>query len=154
MAVGYDPALPGARDLAMRLYGFALAPDERTLAHPDWADRHGLREALLPIVREAAAKALGERDPGTPMRRELDAAADDTAAAGDGDETGQPWTARTPPRIALPARAPNTNPSSSELLASRFAPCTPVHAASPAANRPGTPTAAAVSGSTSTPPMT
>ena len=36
-------------------------------------------------------------------------------------------------RMATPARAPNTTPSSSELLASRFAPCAPVHATSPAA---------------------
>ena len=33
-------------------------------------------------------------------------------------------------RIARPARAPNTRPSSSELLASRLAPWTPVHATS------------------------
>ena len=39
--------------------------------------------------------------------------------------------------MARPARAPNTTPSSSELLASRLAPCTPVQAASPAANKPG-----------------
>src|SRR5439155_10725279 len=38
--------------------------------------------------------------------------------------------------MAIAARAPNTSPSSSELLARRFAPCTPVHATSPAANRP------------------
>ena len=36
-------------------------------------------------------------------------------------------------RMARAARSPNTNPSRSELLASRLAPCTPVHAASPAA---------------------
>ena len=36
-------------------------------------------------------------------------------------------------RIASAARAPNTRPSNSELLARRFAPCTPVHATSPAA---------------------
>src|ERR1017187_2896362 len=35
--------------------------------------------------------------------------------------------------IVLPARSPNTTASSSELLARRFAPCTPVHATSPAA---------------------
>ncbi len=40
--------------------------------------------------------------------------------------------------IAIAARAPNTSPSSSELLASRLAPWTPVHATSPAANSPGT----------------
>ena len=34
-------------------------------------------------------------------------------------------------------RAPNTMPSSSELEASRLAPCTPVHATSPTAHRPG-----------------
>jgi hypothetical protein len=38
---------------------------------------------------------------------------------------------------ATPARIPNTNPSSNELLASRLAPCTPLHATSPAAKRPG-----------------
>ena len=38
---------------------------------------------------------------------------------------------------ATPARMPKTNPSSSELLASRLAPCTPLHATSPAAKRPG-----------------
>src|SRR5213083_1693142 len=39
--------------------------------------------------------------------------------------------------MACPARAPNTNPSSRELLANRLAPCTPVAAVSPAAYRPG-----------------
>ena len=39
-------------------------------------------------------------------------------------------------RIARPARPPNTSPSSSELLARRFAPCTPVRATSPAAYNP------------------
>ena len=38
----------------------------------------------------------------------------------------------------LPGPAPNTSPSSSELLASRLAPWTPVQATSPAANSPGT----------------
>ena len=41
------------------------------------------------------------------------------------------------PAMAVAARAPNTSPSSSELLARRLAPCTRVHATSPAANRPG-----------------
>ena len=40
-------------------------------------------------------------------------------------------------RMAAAARAPNTSPSSSELLASRLAPCTPVQATSPAANSLG-----------------
>ena len=53
--------------------------------------------------------------------------------------------------IARPARAPNTSPSSSELLARRFAPCTRVHATSPAANRPGTDVRP--SRSVSTPPI-
>src|SRR5216683_692980 len=39
--------------------------------------------------------------------------------------------------IACPLRAPNTSPSSRELLARRFAPCTPVSAVSPAAYSPG-----------------
>ena len=39
--------------------------------------------------------------------------------------------------IARPARPPNTRPSSSELLARRFAPWTPVQATSPAAKSPG-----------------
>ena len=38
--------------------------------------------------------------------------------------------------IASEARAPNTSPSSSELLGSRFAPCTPVPAASPRQRAP------------------
>ena len=48
--------------------------------------------------------------------------------------------ARRPRRArgwAPTARAANTRPSSSELLARRLAPCRPVHATSPAANRPG-----------------
>ena len=40
--------------------------------------------------------------------------------------------------IACAARAPKTSPSSSELLASRLAPWTPVQATSPAANSRGT----------------
>ena len=56
------------------------------------------------------------------------------------------------PAIASAARAPNTSPSSSELLASRLAPCTPVQATSPAANRPETDVRP--SRSVSTPPMT
>src|SRR6266571_3175627 len=46
--------------------------------------------------------------------------------------------ARESPRTARPDRAPNTRPSRRELLASRLAPCTPVHATSPAAYSPGT----------------
>ena len=42
-----------------------------------------------------------------------------------------------PTTIASAARAPKTSPSNRELLASRFAPCTPVQAHSPAAYRPG-----------------
>ena len=42
------------------------------------------------------------------------------------------------PRNASTARRPKTSPSSSELLASRLAPCAPVHATSPAAYSPGT----------------
>ncbi len=53
--------------------------------------------------------------------------------------------------IACAARAPNTSPSSSELLASRLAPWTPVQATSPAANSPGTDVRA--HSSVSTPPM-
>ena len=53
--------------------------------------------------------------------------------------------------IATAARAPNTSPSSSELLASRFAPWTPVQATSPAANRPGS--EVRPHSSVSTPPM-
>ena len=43
----------------------------------------------------------------------------------------------------FPARAPQTRPSSSELLASRFAPCRPVDAASPQASNPLIPLCAA-----------
>ena len=52
--------------------------------------------------------------------------------------------------MASTQRAPKTMPSSSEFEASRFAPCTPVQAASPAAQRPGS--AVAPSRSVSTPP--
>ena len=69
--------------------------------------------------------------------------ADGTRRAGvGGASSGSPSTraAATPARggrvIASAARAPNTSPSSSELLASRLAPCTPVQATSPAANSP------------------
>ncbi len=52
-----------------------------------------------------------------------------------------------------PARRPKTSRSDRELPPSRLEPCIPP-ATSPAANSPGTPLAAAVSGSTSTPPIT
>ena len=42
-----------------------------------------------------------------------------------------------PRRMASMVRAPNTNPSSSEFDASRFAPWTPEQAASPQAHNPG-----------------
>jgi hypothetical protein len=42
----------------------------------------------------------------------------------------------TSARIAALAAAPNTSPSSSELLARRFAPCSPVQAVSPIAYSP------------------
>ena len=45
---------------------------------------------------------------------------------------------RGPWRAARPARRPKTRHSSRELEASRFAPCTPVHAHSPAAYSPDT----------------
>ena len=53
--------------------------------------------------------------------------------------TGTPQRRRAASAAASrpPARAPNTSPSSSELLARRLAPWTPVHATSPAANSPG-----------------
>src|SRR5262249_4525706 len=54
--------------------------------------------------------------------------------------------------IASPARAPKTSPSSNELLASRFAPCTPVHATSPAAYKPASVVRPCVS--VLTPPIT
>src|SRR4029079_12950822 len=53
--------------------------------------------------------------------------------------------------MARPARRPNNSPSSNELLASRLAPCTPVQATSPAANKPGSDVRP--SRSVSTPPM-
>ena len=53
----------------------------------------------------------------------------------------------------IPARRPKTNKSESEFQPRRFDQCIPP-ATSPAANKPGTPTAAAVSGSTCTPPIT
>ena len=56
----------------------------------------------------------------------------------------------SPSRMASARRAPNTIPSSSELEASRLAPCTPVQATSPAAHRPGS--AVAPDRSVSTPP--
>ena len=43
----------------------------------------------------------------------------------------------TPRPMASITLGPNTIPSSSELLARRLAPCTPVHATSPAAHSPG-----------------
>ena len=52
-----------------------------------------------------------------------------------------------------PARRPKTRRSVSEFPPRRFDPCIPP-ATSPAAKSPGTPIAAAVSGSTSTPPIT
>ena len=53
-------------------------------------------------------------------------------------------------RSASASRAPKTIPSSSELEASRLAPCTPVQAASPAAQSPGS--AVAPHRSVTTPP--
>ena len=55
-----------------------------------------------------------------------------------------------PATIASTARAANTRPSSSEFDARRFAPCTPEHAASPHAHRPGS--VVAPSRSVHTPP--
>ena len=67
-----------------------------------------------------------------------------TAAGGCRSPSRQPPCGRPSTRrpaggccIASAARAPNTSPSSSELLARRFAPWTPVQAISPAANSPG-----------------
>ena len=53
-------------------------------------------------------------------------------------------------RMARPASAPKTKPSSRELLARRLAPCTPVAAASPAAYRPGNDGAAVEIGANAT----
>ena len=54
-------------------------------------------------------------------------------------------------RMLSPARAPNTSPSKRELLARRFAPCTPLQAASPAAYSLGS--VVAPSNPVRTPPM-
>ena len=58
---------------------------------------------------------------------------------------------RFPRSMASTTRVPNTMPSSSEFDASRLAPCTPEHATSPAAHRPGR--TAAPSRSVTTPPQ-
>ena len=52
---------------------------------------------------------------------------------------------------SAPSRRPNTTPSSSELLARRLAPCTPLQATSPTACRPGN--EVLPSASTAIPPM-
>ena len=55
-----------------------------------------------------------------------------------------------PATIAVTTRRPNTSPSSSEFDARRFAPCTPLHAVSPHAQRCGS--VVAPSRSVTTPP--
>ncbi|CAB4697846.1 unannotated protein [freshwater metagenome] len=67
--------------------------------------------------------------------------------------TGVALLAFTYSTAPIPARRPKTNKSDSELPPRRLDPCIPP-ATSPAANSPGTPTAAALSGTTSTPPIT
>jgi hypothetical protein len=57
----------------------------------------------------------------------------------------------TPRSIASTTRGPNTMPSSSELEARRLAPCTPLHATSPATQSPGS--VVAPSRSATTPPQ-
>ena len=57
---------------------------------------------------------------------------------------------RAPDGMRSARRAPNTMPSSSELEASRLAPCTPVQATSPTAHSPGS--AVAPHRSVTTPP--
>ena len=108
----------------------------RALAAP--AHRFELRDGVLERCAACAAgrqRATSGRAPRRPTgrRRSASPAATprDTSTAGKGSRRVAVAV------IASAARAPNTSPSSSELLASRLAPCTPVQATSPAANRPG-----------------
>ena len=91
-------------------------------------------------------RAAGRRRPTSGYGRRLrSGGASGSGATGPGagiDAASRVGPARNPACavccIAPAARAPNTSPSSSELLARRLAPCTPVQATSPAAYSPGT----------------
>ena len=74
------------------------------------------------------------------------------ASTSDCPTAGRSARPRTYSAAPSPARRPNTSRSDSELPPSRLDPCMPPEH-SPAANRPAT-LAAAVSGSTSMPPIT
>ena len=94
-----------------------------------------LRKLLRTSVKSSSPKSLGRISLtiGTGAGR---------AGPNPAGSTPLPGCTRAPfPFISAqvaPAISPNTNPSSSELLASRFAPCSPVLATSPAAYNPGT----------------
>ena len=103
------------------------------------------KEKLDLIKSQAAASAeqlrasevLAER---LPSRIDPDAPKSDDDSADNGDASADGGVARPlrPPSALHPDRfSPNTTPSSSELLASRFAPCKPLQPASPTAYKPG-----------------
>ena len=95
-----------------------------------------------------AVEQLGQRPQPSPRRAPPTRArvmARCSSARANAGRTGGPSSAvATGPRSAAcrggraPARPPTTRPSSRLLDASRLAPCSPVRATSPAANRPGT----------------
>ena len=83
------------------------------------------RSRTSPTCRHIRSCTVGDRRRQSPRRPRRHRAAPAPVASR--------TAARAGSRIAVAARAPKTSPSSSELLASRLAPCTPVQATSPAA---------------------
>ena len=77
--------------------------------------------------RSSSPRRLADRRPAAPTR-----------PVGHGGRRPGSASAGSPRARSAPIRSANTRPSSSELEASRLAPCTPVQAHSPQAYRPGT----------------
>ena len=113
------------------------------------ATRHRAGRAAWPrpsrVAKQADVRATSDRGSSVQTTMALPLAADaGESPAADTRLALSPSRAASADRSTVagdasrrPARAPNTSPSSSELLASRLAPWTPVHATSPAANSPG-----------------
>ena len=128
-AGGSTPAARRGRPARLDAVAQHAAPAVITRCSSSSVDR------LAPTTR---AQRRGRRDVGTGS----------LAAAQD---AGRLRAASLPATIASTTRGANTSPSSSEFDASRFAPCTPEHAASPHDQSPGS--VDAPSRSVATPPQ-
>ena len=140
-----------ARPRLSRRASAAVATRRATVARLRGARRGPARRPASRLERgERVAQAVRRRAPGRPRPTSAPRSSASTARGGAGEPASSGAARQRPvpcagrrrcgsasPQAGARPRAPKTSASSSELLARRLAPCTPVQATSPAAQRPG-----------------